>query len=94
MTRQAGERRGPPEDVGGVSGYERYLNILADPDHEEHQDMLSWRGKFDPEAFSVDQGERQIAQAVSLPAPEIRRAFPALRAGQTAIPNRAPESSC
>jgi len=39
--------------VGGVSGYERYLNILADSDHEEHEDMLGWRGKFDPEPFSV-----------------------------------------
>jgi len=51
---RAGERRCPPEDVGSLSGYQRYLEILADPDEEEHQDMLAWRGPFDPELFSVE----------------------------------------
>jgi hypothetical protein len=49
-----GARNGPPEDAGGTSGYEHYLEALADPDHEEHEDMLAWRGPFDPEAFSMD----------------------------------------
>jgi hypothetical protein len=54
-----GERRTPPEDVGGTHGYEEYLTVLADPEHEEHENMLHWRGPFDPEAFSpaqVNQG--------------------------------------
>ena len=50
---EAGERRGPPEDVGGISGYQHYLEALADPEDEEHQDMLDWRGPFDPEVFSL-----------------------------------------
>lgn len=50
----AGERRCPPEDVGSLSGYQRYLEILADPEDEEHQDMLDWRGPFDSELFSVE----------------------------------------
>ncbi len=45
----AGERSCPPEDVGGPSGYEDYLAALADPNHEEHEDMMTWRGSFDPE---------------------------------------------
>lgn len=45
----AGERRTPPEDVGRISGYERYLEALADSDHDEHEDMLSWGGPFDPD---------------------------------------------
>ena len=47
----AGERRTPPEDVGGVSGYERYLEALSDPDDDEHENMLRWRGPFDPQTF-------------------------------------------
>ncbi|MCB9133374.1 MAG: hypothetical protein H6647_20830 [Anaerolineales bacterium] len=27
----------PPEDVGGVWGYEVFLAAIADPDHEEHE---------------------------------------------------------
>jgi hypothetical protein len=49
------ERRTPPEDVGGTPGYEEYLAVLADPEHEEHDTMLQWRGPFDPETFSPDQ---------------------------------------
>lgn len=54
-----GARRTPPEDVGGAHGYEEYLSALADPEHEEHENMLQWRGPFDPETFSpvlVNQG--------------------------------------
>ena len=50
-----GERRAPPEDVGGITGYEEYLAVLADPEHEEHGNMLQWRGQFDPESFAPDQ---------------------------------------
>jgi len=82
----AGERRGPPEDVGGVSGYERYLNILADPDHEEHEDMLSWRGKFDPEAFSVDQVNAKLRKRFrSRPRKSVAPSLPSVPA------NRDPE---
>lgn len=49
-----GARKGPPEDAGGTGGYADYLEALADPDHEEHENMLAWRGAFDPEAFSIE----------------------------------------
>lgn len=49
----AGERACPPEDVGGVPGYERFLNAIKTPRHPEHQSLLEWvGGKFDPEKFS------------------------------------------
>lgn len=48
----AGKRRCPPEDCGGVSGYENVLEIIADPAHEEHESMTTWLGgPFDPESF-------------------------------------------
>jgi hypothetical protein len=31
------------------------LEAIADPEHEEHENMLGWRGPFDPEAFSADE---------------------------------------
>ena len=41
--------RCPPEDCGGPSGYERLLEILADPDDKEHAETLTWcGGPFDP----------------------------------------------
>lgn len=47
-----GERACPPEDVGGVPGYERFLRIIGDPGHREREDTLYWAGgQFDPEAF-------------------------------------------
>jgi hypothetical protein len=48
----AGKRACPPEDCGGVGGYQRLLEIIADPKHEEHDEMIEWLGgTFDPEAF-------------------------------------------
>jgi len=47
-----GERAGPPEDCGGVGGYERLIEALADPGDPEHEDMRRWAGRdYDPEYF-------------------------------------------
>lgn len=51
----SGANRCPPEDVGGPSGYTRYLEVLADPHHDEHEETLLWRGPFDPADFDVDE---------------------------------------
>jgi hypothetical protein len=37
-----GERRCPPEDVGGVSGYEQFLEVIVDPTHEEYEHFVGW----------------------------------------------------
>ena len=50
----AGKRAGPPEDCGGVWGYAALLEALADPEHEDHAELLEWVGDdFDPEYFSL-----------------------------------------
>ena len=50
----AGKGACPPEDCGGVHGYYHLLEVLKNPEHPEHRDMVEWLGrKFDPEAFDV-----------------------------------------
>lgn len=50
----AGARACPPEDVGGTPGYEHFLEVMADPEHEEHGDLSDWiGGTFAPEAFDM-----------------------------------------
>lgn len=49
-----GARACPPEDCGGVPGYESLLEIIFDPSHEEHESTMEWLGgKFDPEKFDA-----------------------------------------
>lgn len=49
-----GKRACPPEDCGGVRGYEEFLDAIKNPKHEEHEEMLEWvGGEFDPEHFDV-----------------------------------------
>ncbi len=51
-----GRRASPPEDVGGVWGYDSFLEAIRDPDHPEHEDYLEWvGGEFDPEVFDLDE---------------------------------------
>jgi hypothetical protein len=50
----AGERACPPEDCGGVPGYESLLEALRDPDHEQHEEFVEWLGgAYDPAAFDA-----------------------------------------
>jgi Plasmid pRiA4b ORF-3-like protein len=58
-----GERACPPEDVGGVGGYEDFLEAIANPRHEDYGDLLKWvGGRFDPEAFDVAAVNRRLAK--------------------------------
>jgi hypothetical protein len=56
----------PPEDCGGPWGYAELKEILADPSHEQHQQMLDWLGldnpsAFDPNAVATDQIDEELA---------------------------------
>ena len=48
----AGEGACPPEDCGGIWGYQDSLDAIQNPQHEEYDSMMGWvGGSFDPEAF-------------------------------------------
>ncbi len=57
----AGKRACPPEDCGGIPGYARFLEAIRNPEHEEHDELLQWvGGSFDPEAFDLDEINREL----------------------------------
>lgn len=50
-----GARAAPPDDVGGVVGYDEFLRAIRDPGHQEHANVLAWMGgPFDPEGFDLN----------------------------------------
>jgi hypothetical protein len=52
----------PPDDCGGIPGFYELLDALADPNHEQHQEMSDWiGGDYDPQAFSVEEVNRKLA---------------------------------
>jgi len=60
-----GERACPPEDCGGPPGYADYLEAIADLEHEQHDEMLEWRGPFDPEAFDAKKATKEMRNVKS-----------------------------
>jgi hypothetical protein len=58
----AGKRCGPPEDCGGVWGFDDFVKAMADPAHPEHENLREWYGEddFDPEAFDIDEINREL----------------------------------
>ncbi|MDI7776602.1 plasmid pRiA4b ORF-3 family protein [Asticcacaulis sp. EMRT-3] len=60
----SGARARPPEDVGGFPGYENFLEIMADPDHDEHKQTKRWcGGHFDPEWFDLAMVDKDVQNA-------------------------------
>ena len=48
-----GKNACPPEDIGAWGGFERFLKILSDPTHEEHEHTLLCYDRFDPTACEL-----------------------------------------
>lgn len=59
----AGALSGPPEDAGGPYSYQEYLEALADLGHERHEELLAWRGPFNPERFDLKAINRKFAKS-------------------------------
>lgn len=51
-----GKRKAPPEDSGGIVGYQMALEILSKKDTKEALLLYDWYGeRFDPEDFDSDE---------------------------------------
>jgi len=59
-----GKRACPPEDVGGAWGYAEFLQAMADPGHERHDELLDWSGPFDPDAFDAAEATRAMQEGL------------------------------
>ena len=59
-----GARACPPEDVGGIGGFYEFLEALADPKHEQHDDLMEWGGDFDPQEFDAQQATRAMKKGL------------------------------
>ena len=50
----AGKRSRPPEDIGGLPGFENFKTVMKDKNHEEFDEMFRWYGgPFDPDFISL-----------------------------------------
>jgi len=59
------KRACPPEDCGGPHGYQELLEVLADPDHQEHAEIMAWvDGPFDAEHVSLAEINERLAALV------------------------------
>jgi hypothetical protein len=49
-----GSRRAPPEDVGGIPGFDEFLDAMTKPRHPDHQHLTEWySGSFDPDDLNL-----------------------------------------
>lgn len=57
-----GEKACPPEDCGGIYGYEDILEIRKDKNHTEYKErIVEWLGEdFDPEKFDVKEINKEL----------------------------------
>jgi hypothetical protein len=61
-----GRRACPPEDCGGIGGYEGLLVVLADGAADAHQrELLEWLGPYDPDAFSTEETDQLLQLTLS-----------------------------
>lgn len=58
-----GDRRAPPEDVGGLSGFEEFLDAMTKPRHKQYRQVVDWYGgRFEPEDISVAKINERLAK--------------------------------
>ena len=58
-----GERRAPPEDVGGTMGFEEFLYAMARPRDPARASMVEWYGGvFDPADISPEEIKARMAK--------------------------------
>ena len=66
-----GERACPPEDCGGIIGFEDLLETIRDPKNEDYQETMEWLGGsylpdyFEPSKVKFDNPTKRLKLALS-----------------------------
>ncbi|MEM8572491.1 MAG: plasmid pRiA4b ORF-3 family protein [Pseudomonadota bacterium] len=69
--------RCPPEDIGGFPGYDRFLEIMADPKDEEYAEMIDIYGEpEDPKVPELDTIQALLNRLARKWKPKPRKAKP------------------
>lgn len=72
-----GAGRSPPENVGGIPGFYRFLDALEDPKHPDHAHLLNWYGgPFEAKAVGEDKIRERLA---TIAIRRLRKVVPAKR---------------
>ncbi|HRH02959.1 MAG TPA: plasmid pRiA4b ORF-3 family protein [Bacteroidia bacterium] len=51
----------PPEDCGGIPGYENLKDVMKNPKHPEYKEFVQWLGKaFDPQLFNLQMVNKEM----------------------------------
>jgi Plasmid pRiA4b ORF-3-like protein len=58
----AGARAAPLEDCGGLFGFYHNLEVLKQPEHPEHADLMEWMSDYDPESFDLAAINRHLVK--------------------------------
>lgn len=59
-----GERACPPEDVGGIYGYQEYVQAMANPKHKRYKEFMEWGGTFDPEECDAEAATKEMRKGL------------------------------
>jgi hypothetical protein len=55
-----GERACPPEDCGGIEGFQELLEALENPATAEQRSLVEWAGDYDPNRFDIEAVNKQL----------------------------------
>ena len=59
----AAKGRCPPEDIGGPWGYGEFLEAIADPEHDRHDEFTEWYPEdFDPNLVETDWIDKELTK--------------------------------
>jgi hypothetical protein len=63
----AGRNACPPEDCGGVWGYDDLLRTLAGKRNARRRELIEWLGSsFDPKHFELEEANERLAEYVEV----------------------------
>lgn len=59
-----GARACPPEDIGGVYGFDEYVEAITNPNDPKNSEYLKWNGPFDPAEFDAAKATRRMQRGL------------------------------